>query len=92
MVLGPNEDLFSTTLTAGNINLIPYDTLPGPMRLKAKVRYRMPEQPCTVEQTGPDALRIVFDQPQRAITPGQSVVLYDGEYVVGGGVICRPTP
>jgi len=91
VILGPNEDLFSTTLTAKHINLIPCDTLPGPMRLKAKVRYRMPEQPCTAEQIGPDALRIVFDQPQRAITPGQSVVLYDGDYVMGGGVICQPT-
>ena len=88
MVLGPNEDLFSTTLTAKNINLIPFDTLSGPLRLRAKVRYRMPEQPCTVEQIDSDRIRVTFDQPQRAITPGQSVVLYDGEYVVGGGVIC----
>jgi len=89
VVLGPNEDLFSATLTAKNLNLIPFDTLTGPMRLNAKVRYRMPEQPCTVEQTGPDELRVTFDRPQRAITPGQSLVLYDGEYVVGGGVICQ---
>ena len=88
VTLGDNASLFSTTFTAKNINLIPFDTLPGLMRLKAKVRYRMPEQPCTVEQLDGDTLRITFDQPQRAITPGQSVVLYDGEYVVGGGVIC----
>jgi len=90
VTLGPNEDLFSTTLTAGHINLIPFDSLSAPVRLKAKVRYRMAEQPCTVEQTGADQLRVVFDQPQRAVTPGQSVVLYDGEYVVGGGVISPP--
>jgi len=89
VVLGPNEELFSTTLTANNINLIPYNAISTPMRLKAKVRYRMAEQPCTVEQTDEDTLRVVFDQPQRAITPGQSVVLYDGDYVVGGGVICQ---
>ena len=49
----------------------------------------MTEQACIVEQTGEDTLRVTFDRPQRAITPGQSVVLYDGEYVVGGGVICQ---
>jgi tRNA-specific 2-thiouridylase len=87
VVLGPNEDLFSTTLVADSINLIPFDSIPSPMRLKAKVRYRMPEQPCTVEQTGPDTIRVTFDQPQRAITPGQSVVLYQGDLVVGGGTI-----
>ena len=88
VTLAGNDALFSTTLTARNINLIPFDTISAPLRLRSKVRYRMAEQPCTVEQTGPDELRITFDQPQRAITPGQSVVLYDGEYVVGGGVIC----
>ena len=87
VTLGPNEDLFVRELTARSINLIPFDTISAPMRLKAKVRYRMAEQPCTVEQTGADELRVIFDQPQRAVTPGQSVVLYDGEYVVGGGVI-----
>lgn len=91
VTLGDNASLFSTTLVAKNINLIPFDSLSAPMRLKAKVRYRMPEQPCTVEQLDGDTLRVTFDQPQRAITPGQSVVLYDGEYVVGGGVIC-PSP
>ena len=92
VTLGPNEDLFSTTLTAHSINLIPFDSLSAPMRLKAKVRYRMEEQPCTVEQIGEDTLRVTFDQPQRAVTPGQSVVLYDGEYVVGGGVIAPHHP
>ena len=91
VTLGDNASLFSTTFRAKNINLIPFDTLSSPMRLKAKVRYRMIEQPCTVEQLDGDTLRIAFDQPQRAITPGQSVVLYDGEYMVGGGVIC-PSP
>lgn len=47
----------------------------------------MAEQPCTVEQTGPDTIHLAFDQPQRAITPGQAVVLYDGDTVVGGATI-----
>ena len=89
VTLGANERLFSTEFTANRLNFIPFDTMNASMRLKAKVRYRMAEQPCTVEQTGEDTIRVIFDQPQRAITPGQSVVLYDGEYVVGGGVICR---
>ena len=92
VTLGSNESLFSTTFTANRLNFIPFDTMNSTMRIKAKVRYRMIEQPCTVEQTGEDTIRVTFDQPQRAITPGQSVVLYDGEYVVGGGVICPPEP
>ena len=59
----------------------------GPMHIKAKVRYRQPEQWATVTQTGPDSLKVVFDEPQRAITCGQSVVLYDGDRVLGGGTI-----
>ena len=47
------------------------------------------EQPCTVRQTGDDTIQVTFDQPQRAVTPGQSVVLYDGDTVVGGGIIRR---
>ena len=58
-----------------------------PMHIKAKVRYRQPEQWATVTQTGPDSLKVVFDEPQRAITCGQSVVLYDGDRVLGGGTI-----
>ena len=92
VTLGSNEGLFSTTFTANRLNFIPFDTMSSTMRIKAKVRYRMIEQPCTVEQTGEDTIRVAFNQPQRAITPGQSVVLYDGEYVVGGGVICPPEP
>ena len=58
-----------------------------PLRVKAKVRYRQEEQPATVEQVGPETLRVVFDEPQRAITKGQAVVLYQGDTVVGGGTI-----
>ena len=89
VVLSGNEGLFSRSLTARGLNLIPCARLDGPVRLRAKVRYRMAEQPCTAEQTGPDTLRVTFDQPQRAVTPGQSVVLYDGDTVVGGAVIWK---
>lgn len=87
VVLCGNEALFSRTLTANDLNLIALPRLDAPMRLKAKVRYRHTEQPCLVEQTGEDTIRVTFDQPQRAITPGQAVVLYDGDVVVGGATI-----
>ena len=87
VVLSDNASLFATTLTAHSPNFIPFDRLTGPMRLKAKIRYRMVEQPCTVEPVGENTLRVTFDQPQRAITPGQAVVFYDGDYVIGGATI-----
>lgn len=87
VVLGRENALYSKTVTAGNINLITDDTIEKPMKVKAKIRYRQEEQPATVLQTDTDELRIEFDSPQRAITKGQSVVLYDGDYVVGGGII-----
>ena len=90
VVLSTNEGLFARTLTASGLNLIPCRRLDGPVRLSAKIRYRMAERPCTVEQTGEESIRLTFDQPQRAITPGQTVVLYDGGTVVGGAVIDRP--
>ncbi|MDR1933161.1 MAG: tRNA 2-thiouridine(34) synthase MnmA [Spirochaetales bacterium] len=87
VVLGTEDSLYSQTLTAEDINLIPFAKLDKPLRVKAKIRYRMPEQPAVVEQTGEDTLRVSFDEPQRAITRGQAVVLYDGDLVVGGGTI-----
>lgn len=87
VALCPESGLYSKTLTASRANLIAIGKLDRPMRLRAKIRYRAAEQRTTVEQLSEDKLRIEFDEPQRAITPGQSVVLYDGDYVVGGGVI-----
>ena len=87
ILLGDNEDLFSDTLYANNINLIAADRLEAPLRCKARVRYRHREQPATVTQLDEDTIRIVFDEPQRAITAGQAVVFYDGDTVLGGGTI-----
>lgn len=87
VILGGERDLYSTVLTAKDINLISLDRIEGRMRLKAKVRYRRPEQWATVVQIDADTLCIEFDEPQRAITGGQAVVLYDGDIVVGGGTI-----
>jgi tRNA-specific 2-thiouridylase len=85
--LGRNEDLFTTTLTATDVNLISVARITEPMRVKAKVRYRHQEQWATVTQMDEDTIQVVFDEPQRAITAGQAVVLYDGDIVVGGATI-----
>ena len=71
------------------LNWISVPGLHGPMRVKAKTRYRQAEQPATVYPEGPDCIRLEFDQPQRAVTVGQALVLYDGDLVVGGGTISR---
>ena len=89
VVLGPDAALYRRGLLAGALNLISAERLEVPLRVWAKVRYRMEPQPGILEQTGPDTARFTFDQPQRAITPGQSVVFYEGDLVVGGAVIRR---
>ena len=87
VVLGKNEDLFSRELIANKINLISVAKIDQPMRVKAKIRYRHKEQDATVVQIDEDTIKVVFDEPQRAITKGQAVVLYDNDVVVGGGTI-----
>lgn len=62
-------------------------TPPGGTRLMAKTRYRQPDQPCTLTRLDASACEVEFDQPQRAVTPGQSIVFYAGEECLGGGVI-----
>ncbi len=81
--------LFHTTLLANDWNWIPFPTLTEPLRVTAKVRYRHKEQPATVYPEDNGFARVVFDTPQRAITTGQAVVLYDGDLVIGGGTICE---
>ena len=85
--LGFNEDLFSKELEATDINLIFADEIKEPIKCTAKIRYKHKEAPCTVWQTEKDRIHIEFDEPQRAITKGQAVVLYDGDTVLGGGTI-----
>ena len=87
VVLGDNADLFSSELEADSVNLISVDSLSEPKRVTAKIRYRHKEQPATAWQTPDGILHVKFDEPQRAITKGQAVVMYDGAEVVGGGVI-----
>lgn len=86
VVIGDNEDLFSKELFAKDVNLIAVDDIAEPMRVKAKVRYKHQEQDAyAVMENG--RLHVTFDEPQRAICKGQSVVLYDGDIVIGGGII-----
>lgn len=87
VMLGDNADLFSNTLDAYDINLITTDKLDSSIKAEAKVRYSQKAQKATVWQTDDNELHIEFDEPQRAITSGQAVVLYDGETVIGGGTI-----
>jgi tRNA-specific 2-thiouridylase len=87
ITLGPENSLYTKTLTADRINLIACESLEKPLRVKVKTRYLQQEKPALAVQTGPDEIRVDFDDFERAVTPGQSVVLYDGDIVVGGGII-----
>lgn len=87
VVLGANDELFSTHLEAEDVNLISVAGLDAPLRVKAKIRYRQRETDATVTPLPNGNVAVDFDAPQRAVTPGQTVVFYDGDIVVGGGTI-----
>ena len=89
VVVGPNEALFTRECLVPGMHWISGEAPALPFRCSAKTRYRQPEQPCTVYPAGETGVRLVFDEPLRAITPGQSAVLYDGDTVLGGGIIAR---
>ena len=89
VILGPNNALFSDTLFANDFNWIVSDNPPEKLRADVKIRYGAKESPATVYVTGENSVRIEFDIPQRAIAPGQAVVLYDGDAVLGGGTITK---
>ena len=87
VTLGPNDALFSSALRAKDWNWYPFDTLTEPLQVTAKIRHSQFEQSATVYPEDNGFARVEFDTPQRAITPGQSVVLYQGDLVIGGGII-----
>jgi tRNA-specific 2-thiouridylase len=87
VVLGPNELLYSQTLRARDLNWISIAALTAPLRVSVKIRHRHEPAMALLENTVPGEVTATFDQPQRAITPGQAAVFYDGEVVVGGGWI-----
>lgn len=87
IILGDNEDLFTDTLKAQNVNIISGEDFSEPTVCKAKIRYKHEEQPAVAFVDGNGILNVKFDEPQRAVTKGQAVVLYDGDTVLGGGEI-----
>jgi len=87
VTVGPNEALFHQALRAKDWFFFPYPALTAPIRCKAKARSRMVERSATVYPEENGFCRVEFDEPQRAITPGQAIVLYDGDLVIGGGTI-----
>jgi tRNA-uridine 2-sulfurtransferase len=87
VVVGPNEDLSSCTMRVRKLNWIAIDDLREPMRIKAKIRHKHEPADAVIEKVGSDEVLATFDLPQRAITPGQAAVFYDGDIIVGGGWI-----
>lgn len=87
VILGDETEIFSNELVASDLNFIAIDKLESKMKVTAKIRYSAKPADATIYPIDNDKVKVVFDVPQRAITPGQSVVFYDGDIVVGGGVI-----
>lgn len=87
VVLGDSEDLFSKTVDVCDVNWIAGEAPIGPVRCSVKLRYRMKEQPATLYPGDNNTAHIEFDEPQRAKTAGQAAVFYDGDVVLGGGII-----
>lgn len=89
VVLGTAAELVQSEASAADFHWISGEVPSAPIRCTVRTRYHQPEQAAEVTPTGADTVRIRFDAPQRAITPGQAAVLYDGDEVLGGGVLCR---
>lgn len=87
--LGGSDELYSSTAEVRGFNWISGETPAEPIRCTAKIRYRQPEQPATAIAHSDGSVTLHFDAPQRAVTPGQAAVLYDGDTVLGGGEIVR---
>jgi tRNA-specific 2-thiouridylase len=87
VTVGADAELATHTLRAGRLNWISISTLTAPMRVKIKIRHRHEPAWATLEPSGSGEVVATFDEPQRAVTPGQSAVFYDGDEVVGGGWI-----
>ncbi len=89
VVLGTKDEIFSTKLYAKDVNFISFDVekLDKPFRTFAQTRYHQSAESCVVTYLGDSRVEVVFDQPKKAISKGQAVVFYDGDYVVGGGTI-----
>jgi tRNA-uridine 2-sulfurtransferase len=89
VVVGHEDELLAREFTAAGVNWVAFDEPSEPVRADVRVRYRHREAPATITPLGGGRARVRFDEPQRAVTPGQATVFYRGEEVVGGGWIVR---
>ena len=87
IVVGPKKHLFSDTLTAGQVNFLSIDRPESPLKIKAKIRQNHVEDHAVLIPLEDDKVKVVFDSPQLSIAPGQAVVFYDGDALLGGGII-----
>lgn len=87
VVIGESEDIFTTTLRADRLNFMSVPEIRGEMRAVAKIRYNHKGDDCVIRMADNGMAEVIFDRPQRAVTPGQAVVFYDGDHVMGGGTI-----
>ena len=87
VVVGTKERIYGRELIASNLNWIATTRLEHPIKVKARIRYRHPEAEATVNPLDEDSVCVKFAEPQMAITPGQAIVFYDGDTVIGGGTI-----
>ena len=90
VVIGKNEELFTREVLCDRVNFMAVEDITEPMRVFAKIRYNHKGEYCTVKKAAPDRLLAVFENPVRAAAPGQSICFYDGDAVLGGGIIVRP--
>lgn len=87
VMLSDEDRLFTNKIVIRGINLIPFDKIDSPINVQAKIRYKQPQSPAIAEQTAEDEITLIFKDSQRAPAKGQSAVMYDGDYVIGGGII-----
>jgi tRNA-uridine 2-sulfurtransferase len=92
VIVGKDEDLYSRALITSRVNLISCTEINEPMRVTVKIRHKHQPASAMIESAGPAEVRVTFDEPQRALTPGQAAVFYDGDLIVGGGWIDNPQP
>ncbi|TZE83494.1 tRNA 2-thiouridine(34) synthase MnmA [Calorimonas adulescens] len=92
VIVGDKEDLMGDTLIADDLNFIPFDRLDKEIQVNAKIRYKSEESPATISPSEDGNVIVKFFKRQRAITPGQAIVFYDGDIMVGGGTIIKNLP
>lgn len=90
VTIGENGSQYSSGFVADKLNFIPFDKLEEPIKANVKIRFKAKEQPALISPNADGTVTVVFDEPQRSVTPGQSAVFYDGDTVIGGGrIICN---